>query len=178
VYKDEETNKMVFTCGGKLLVLDMTFLTNPSSEIVDEPPIILDSLHITHASAAGDETQAQSAATQAAADHLPMLLSDLIKSIIQATLAYNPVPDGRLIALLWKRYQSHLKYLVFLDALAASGSPHGVRWLREASNIAEHVGALTMDELKGLSSYVISFACRNGPLILVCTDPRQSSLQN
>lgn len=178
VYKDEEPNKLVFTCGGKLLVLDMTFLINPSSEIADDSPIILDSLHITHASAAGDETQAQSAAAQATADHLPILLSELIKSIIQATLTDNAVPDGRLIALLWKRYRSHLKYLVFLDALAASGSTHGVRWLREAGNIAEHVGALTGDELKGLSPYVISLANRNGPLILVCTDPLRPSLQS
>ena len=151
VYKDGEPNKMVFTCGGKLLVLDMAFLVNHSAETVDEAPITLDSLRISHAPAPGEETRPQSAAAQAAADHLPALLSNLIKSIIQESLAYDTVPDGQLIALLWRRYQSHLKYLVFLDALAASGSTYGLRWLREANNIAEHVEALSVQEMKGLS---------------------------
>jgi len=151
VYKDGEPNKMVFTCGGKLLVLDMTFLVNHSAETIDEAPIILDSLHISHAPAPGEETRPQSAAAQAAADHLPALLSDLIKVIIQESLAYDTVPDGQLIALLWRRYRSHLRYLVFLDALAASGSTYGLRWLREANNIAEHVEALSVQEMKGLS---------------------------
>lgn len=155
MYKDGEPNKMVFTCGGKLLVLDMTFLINLSSGNMNEPPITLDSLHVTHA---GDETtqpphSSSAATTTTATDYLSMLLSDLIKSIIQASLAYDdPVPDGRFVALLWRRYRSHLEYLVFLDALAASGPPYGVRWLREASNITEYVEALSLEEMKGLSS--------------------------
>lgn len=163
VYKDEEPNKMVFTCGGKLLVLDMTFViatptshtTSTSQDIAS--PISLESLHLTHAPAPGDETAAPSAAAQAADEHLPALLSQTIRDFIHACIRHITTPDGRHITLILRNYTSHLEKLVFLDELAAEGPPHGVQWLREIGNLAEIMQAIVTDEAKALSQYVSRF---------------------
>lgn len=165
VYKDEEPNKMVFTCGGKLLVLDMTFVI--TAPILHTPSILqedstswisLESLHLTHAPAPGDETAVPTAAAQEADEHLPALLSQTIRDFIQACVRHITAPDGRHITLLLQNYASHLETLVFLDELAAEGPPHGVRWLREVGNLADITQAIAADEAKMLSQYISRFS--------------------
>lgn len=159
VFKDEQANTVEFTCGGKLLVLDMKFIIAPPHAGLDlraspDPPITLESLHITHAPAPGDETASVSAAAQAADDHLPELLSSMIRQIIRTCTTHDPVPDGRAVSALLKRYKMHLEHLVFLDELTAKGPPYGVRWLRETGALTELAEVLTAAEAKALSTCV------------------------
>lgn len=157
MFKDEQGNAVEFTCGGKLLVLDMKFTIASAQSTSSKPPeapITLESLHITHAPAPGDETASVSAAAQAADDHLPELLSSMIRQLIRTCTTHDPVPDGRAVSALLNKYKAHLEHLVFLDELTAKGPPYGVRWLRETGALTELAEVLTAAEAQALSTCV------------------------
>lgn len=162
VYKDEKPNTIIFTCGAKLLVLDMTFIisTAPdglSSSTQHEPesPITLDSLHLV-----GDESSLSPGA-QAAEDQLPKLLAKTVRDFIQACLKHPSDPDRRNVTVLLERYRSYLEQLVLLDELAAAGPPHGVRWLREVGNLTVLTDTVVADEARAISQYVFLFISKH-----------------
>lgn len=160
MYKDEKPNNTLFTCGGKLLVLDMSFLVNtasndPSSSQQEfESPISLESLNLTLPG--NDEAPSTATSpTQAADDHLPELLSKTIRDFIRACMEHSSAPDGRKITMLLERYRLCLEQLVVLDELAAAGPPHGARWLREIGNLAVLANNIVADEASAISQYVL-----------------------
>ena len=186
VYKDEEpgtlpdgssVNKTVFTCGGKLLVLDMTFevlntlgassssLPETTTSSPSRSPITLVSLHLTH-DPPGEDKNPQSERALAADAYLPIMLSNCIEHIIQTsygsvftttTLNSNIasqgpiVPNARRVALLLDAFRSCLEQLVLLDDMANDDPENGTRWLREVGALSDLAEAVWKDEVNGLA---------------------------
>ncbi|KAF8316417.1 hypothetical protein DL93DRAFT_2166254 [Clavulina sp. PMI_390] len=164
VYRDElGNNKTMFTCGGKLVVLDMTFITSPaatSSSTISTAkeealPASLESLHLTY------EASPAAPAVATAEDHLPKLLSKLIRDFLSAC-ASSPSqapssvgsPTLQLIPSILMELKAVLQKVVYLDELASSELPpkHGVRWLREVGNLACVTEEVSRDEAKAYTT--------------------------
>lgn len=167
VYRDEMANhRTMLTCGGKLVVLDMTFDSNPSrpssssdpsasssSRLPAHAPVTLESLHLTHDSAPQSSTS--SVDVQSIEDRLPLLMTELLEDLIVACMRH----DARRVTLMLERYRRIIEKLVYLDELASSPPPTGgAKWLREVGNLAVLAQGIVDNEASALTRCVLSFS--------------------
>ncbi|KDQ21384.1 hypothetical protein BOTBODRAFT_141621 [Botryobasidium botryosum FD-172 SS1] len=138
---DAREGKTTFTCGGKVLVLDIELRRLKITEDNDTA-LALTSLKVSHAV---DAIPSPSSPSDV---YMDALLSNLLRDFI--TEAYKPDPDCLRAAAYGLAFQWHLEYLHRLDIFA---DKEGLKWFKDVATLTAKCETVAKLEAEAIAAY-------------------------